>query len=133
MDITPSAIEQLNYAECYPIVIFFRANDRRQMKEIRREAGKDSPRHLWSICRQVEEIYSYLFTSIVPVDVSTEMLKTRIERLQDQPIWMSAEATNETDFFSSEEYFIWTSLEDIFASSYFRPTNVSIAADRPKK
>ncbi|CAF4416236.1 unnamed protein product, partial [Adineta steineri] len=40
LDVTPTAVEQLNYAQCYPIVIYFKASDRRQIKQIRQEYGK---------------------------------------------------------------------------------------------
>ena len=123
MDVTPSAIEQLNYAECYPIVIFFKATDRRQIKQIREEYGKTyqkSSRDLLDVAERLELIYSYLFTSIIRLDHSThwfQQLKSQIDLEQDQPIWMSHNPLGEKDFLKSDEYFISTKFdrpEEIF-------------------
>jgi hypothetical protein len=32
LDVTPTAVEQLNYAQCYPMLICFNATDQRQIK-----------------------------------------------------------------------------------------------------
>ncbi|UJR16411.1 hypothetical protein I4U23_003313 [Adineta vaga] len=116
LDITPSAIEQLNYAEYYPIVIYFRASDRRIVKQIRHEYGKlyqKSSRRLFDTSEYVEHFYSYLFTSIIKLDSSTnwyETMRNQIELQQEQPIWMNCNQTMEKDFLKSNEYFISTRL-----------------------
>ncbi|CAF4215533.1 unnamed protein product, partial [Rotaria sp. Silwood2] len=116
LDITPSAIEQLNYAECYPIVIYFKASNRRIIKQIRSEHGKlyqKSSRCLFENAERLEYFYSYLFTSIINLDSSInwyEKLKSEIEFQQEEPIWMSNERFIEKDLLKSDEYFISTRL-----------------------
>ncbi len=122
LDITPSAIEQLNYAECYPIVIYFQVSDRRMIKQIRHEYGKfyqKSSRRLWEVADRLEHFYSYLFTSIIKVDSTHnwyEILKAQIEFQQEQSIWMSHDRSIEKDFLKSEEYFLSTN--DLDESSH---------------
>jgi hypothetical protein len=118
LDVTPSAIEQLNYAECYPIVIYFKATDRRQIKQIRNEYGKlyqKSSRRLFENSERVEHIYAYLFTSIIKLDGSIDWydsLKSQIELQQEQMIWMNHDQLNDQDLLKSNEYFISTRLSD---------------------
>ncbi|CAF0837227.1 unnamed protein product [Rotaria sp. Silwood1] len=116
LDITPSAIEQLNYAECYPIVIYFKVSNRRIIKQIRNEHGKlyqKSSRRLFENAERLEYFYSYLFTSIINLDSSInwyEKLKSQIEFQQEESIWMSNERFIEKDLLKSDEYFISTRL-----------------------
>ncbi|CAF0891258.1 unnamed protein product [Adineta steineri] len=118
LDISPSAIEQLNYAECYPIVIFIRACDRRIVKQIRTEYGKlyqKSSRRLFETSEYLEHFYSYLFTSIIKLDSSVDWYETLIKQInlqQEQPIWMNYDQLNEKDFLKSDEYFIATKLNN---------------------
>ncbi len=35
LDITPSAVDKLNYAQFYPVVIFLRADSKHTVKELR--------------------------------------------------------------------------------------------------
>ncbi|CAF3369678.1 unnamed protein product [Rotaria socialis] len=118
LDISPSAIEQLNNAECYPIVIYFKASNRNVIKEIRNDYGKlyqQSSRRLLENAEHLEYFYSYLFTSIINVDTSRnwyETLKLHIESQQEQPIWMSTDRFIEKDLLKSDEYFISTRLSD---------------------
>lgn len=115
LDVTPTAVEQLNYAQCYPIVIFFKATDRRQIKEIRQEYGKlyqKSSRRLFESAERLEFLYSYLFTSSIKIDSTTtnwyKNLKSQIEFQQEQPIWMSDDRPADKDLPNSDEYFIST-------------------------
>jgi len=126
LDITPSAIEQLNYAECYPIVIYFKVSDRRMIKQIRQEYGKfyqKSSRHLVEISERLEHFYSYLFTSIIKLDSTMknwfDLLKSQIEFQQDQPIWMSNDRSIQKDFLKSDEYFLSTNYPEGFSSNIY--------------
>ncbi|CAF1119374.1 unnamed protein product [Rotaria sordida] len=118
LDITPSAIEQLNYAECYPIVIYFKVSNRRIIKQIRSEYGKfyqKSSRRLYENAERLEYFYSYLFTSIINLDLTInwyEKLKSQIEFQQDEPVWMCNDQLIEKDLLKSDEYFISTSLNN---------------------
>lgn len=39
LDITPNAVDRLNYAQFYPIVVFLRAESKQTIKEVRAGAG----------------------------------------------------------------------------------------------
>ncbi|CAF3701534.1 unnamed protein product [Rotaria socialis] len=114
LDVTPTAVEQLNYAQCYPIVIYFKASDRRQIKQIRNEYGKlyqKSSRRLFESSERLEFLFSYLFTSVIKLDSTAnwyKALKAQIEIEQEQPIWMSDDRPADKDLPNSDEYFIST-------------------------
>lgn len=114
MDVTPAAVEQLNYAQCYPIVIYFKASDRRQIKQIRHEYGKlyqKSSRRLFESSERLEFLFSYLFTSVIKLDSTAnwyKTLKAQIEIEQEQPIWMCDDRPADKDLPNSDEYFIST-------------------------
>lgn len=40
LDITPNAVDRLNYAQFYPIVVFLRADSKHVIKELRQGMGK---------------------------------------------------------------------------------------------
>ncbi|CAF4646653.1 unnamed protein product [Rotaria sp. Silwood1] len=114
LDVTPTAVEQLNYAQCYPIVIYFKASDRRQIKQVRHEYGKlyqKSSRRLFESSERLEFLFSYLFTSIIKLDSTAnwyKTLKAQIEIEQEQPVWMSDDRPADKDLPNSDEYFIST-------------------------
>ena len=114
LDITPSAIEQLNYAECYPIVIYLKLTDRRLIKQIRDDYGKfyvKSSRRLLTNAHDLEYSYSYLFTSVLNFNSKEnwlDLLKSQIDFEQDQPIWMNDDRLKQKDIFKSDEYFLST-------------------------
>ena len=43
LDITPSAVDKLNYAQFYPVVIFLRADSKNAVKELRTGLAKSVP------------------------------------------------------------------------------------------
>lgn len=114
MNIAPSAIEQLNHAECYPIVVYFRVSDRRIVKQIRQQYGKlyqKSSRRLLETSEYLEHFYSYLFTSIIQVQSADEWydtLKRQIDLQQEQPLWMNYDQSIDPDFLQSDDYFVST-------------------------
>ena len=69
LDVTPNAVEQLNYAQCYPIVIFLNAESRAHVKEIRgqflREGveNKGSRKH-YQTAKKMKKFYAYVFTGM---------------------------------------------------------------------
>lgn len=104
----------MNYAECYPIVIYFKLTDRRLIKQIRDDYGKfyvKSSRRLLTNAHDLECSYSYLFTSIVNLHSKEnwlDLLKCQIDFEQDQPIWMNDDRLVQKDIFKSDEYFLST-------------------------
>lgn len=95
-------------------MIFFKATDRRQIKQLRQDYGKlyqKSSRRLFDSSERLEFLYSYLFTSTVKLDGSSnwyKTLKAQIELQQEQPVWMSDDRPADKDLPNSEEYFIST-------------------------
>ena len=95
-------------------MIYFKATDRRQVKQIRSEYGKlyqKSSRRLFESSERLEYLYSYLFTSIIRLDSTAnwyKTLKSQIETQQDQPIWMSDDRPADKDLPNSDDYFIST-------------------------
>ncbi len=88
--------------------------DRRQIKQIRAEYGKlyqKSSRRLFESSERLEFLYSYLFTSTIKLESTTNWYKTlkgQIEVQQEQPIWMSDDRPADKDLPNSDEYFIST-------------------------
>ena len=66
LDITPNAVEQLNYAQCYPIVIFLNADGRSVVKEIRGQFLEPSfnkgSRKYYQTAKKLKKFYLHTFT-----------------------------------------------------------------------
>lgn len=95
IDVTPSAVDSLNYAQYYPIVIFLRAENKNQVKSLRiknsKSAGRSS-RKLFETGLKLEKMYSYLFTATVTLtnnDLYYKKVLDTIDKQQQQPVWMS--------------------------------------------
>lgn len=120
----------MNYAQCFPIVVFFKFVDRRQIKEIREKFGKiyqKSSRLLFDLAERLETFYSYLFTSIIEIDSTTtnwiKKLKNQIDFHQEQSIWMSKDFSMGEHFLQSDEFFLLTKFdasEEIFRENFKR-------------
>ena len=66
LDVTPNAVDRLNYAQYTPLVIFLRAESKHAVKEMRARWAKNSsksPRKLYEQSVKLEKMYSHLFTS----------------------------------------------------------------------
>lgn len=96
LDINPSAVNRLNYAQFAPIVIFLRAENKSIVKELRSRYSKvnqaKSSRKLYDSSVKLEKMFSHLFTSVITL-TSAEMwykkLRETIEKQQQISIWMS--------------------------------------------
>ena len=65
LDVTPSAVDRLNFAQYAPIVVFLRADSKHAVKELRARWAKTSsksPRKLYEQSQKLEKLYSHLFT-----------------------------------------------------------------------
>jgi tight junction protein 1 len=65
LDVTPNAVDRLNYAGYYPAVIYLRADSKNTVKELRAKHSKNSaksPRKLFDQSVKLEKWYSHLFT-----------------------------------------------------------------------
>lgn len=98
LDITPSAVDRLNYAQFYPIVIFMRVENKSIVKELRsRSSTKNtvhrSSRKLFEQSIKLEKVWHHIFTSSITLtnggDLWYKKLRETIDKQQAQNIWMS--------------------------------------------
>ncbi|CAG2104772.1 unnamed protein product, partial [Medioppia subpectinata] len=95
LDITPSAVDRLNYAQFYPIVIFMRAENKSVVKEMRSRSSKSihkSSRKLYEHAVKLEKHWSHVFTATVTLtsaDMWYKKLRETIDKQQQQTIWIA--------------------------------------------
>ncbi|XP_075300573.1 tight junction protein ZO-3 isoform X2 [Opisthocomus hoazin] len=96
LDITPSAVERLNYVQYYPVVVFCQPESRQGIKAMRQWLAPDSrksSRRLYAQASKMKKYCSHLFTATVSLssDAWYEAIKDIIRTQQSQPVWMAAE------------------------------------------
>ncbi|XP_064470378.1 tight junction protein ZO-1-like [Ornithodoros turicata] len=95
LDITPSAVDRLNYAQFYPVVVFMRAESKHTVKELRSrvaKSGHKSSRKLYEHAVKLERLWSHIFTATVTLtsaDMWYKKLRETIEKQQQVSIWVS--------------------------------------------
>ncbi|GIX89519.1 tight junction protein ZO-1, partial [Caerostris darwini] len=95
LDITPSAVDRLNYAQFYPIVVYMHAENKHVIKELRTKWAKStykSSRKLYEHSCKLEKLWSHIFTaqiSLSTTDSWYKKLQETIDRQQKQPLWVS--------------------------------------------
>lgn len=95
LDITPNAVDHLNYAQYFPIVVYLKAQSRAHTKELRQKYAKNlrakSSRRLYDNSNKLETFYSHLFTAVLSLDSNQwfKKLKETIESQQSQIVWIS--------------------------------------------
>ncbi|XP_046300079.1 tight junction protein ZO-3 isoform X1 [Marmota monax] len=94
LDVTPSAIERLNYVQYYPIVIFCAPESRAALKALREwlaPASRRSSRRLYAQAQKLRKHSSHLFTATIALqgtsDAWYQELKATIQEQQTRPIW----------------------------------------------
>ncbi|NXX54600.1 ZO3 protein, partial [Scopus umbretta] len=98
LDITPSAVECLNYMQYYPVVVFCEPESRQGIKAMRQwlvPNSRKSSRRLYAQASKMKKYCSHLFTATVSLSSSGntwyEAIKDIIRMQQSQPIWTAAE------------------------------------------
>ncbi|KAM9112348.1 tight junction protein ZO-3 [Pangshura tecta] len=98
LDITPSAVERLNYVQYHPVVVFCEPDSRQGIKAMRQwlaPASKKSSRRLYAQALKLKKNYSYLFTATISLGGSTsawyQSLQEIIRTQQARPIWTAEE------------------------------------------
>ncbi|XP_064030916.1 tight junction protein ZO-3 isoform X3 [Pogoniulus pusillus] len=98
LDITPSAVERLNYMQYYPVVVFCEPESRQGIKAMRQWLAPDSrksSRRLYAQASKMKKHCSHLFTATLSLSGSGnawyEAIKDIIRAQQSQPVWMTAE------------------------------------------
>ncbi|KAJ6633312.1 Tight junction protein ZO-1 [Pseudolycoriella hygida] len=121
LDITPNAVDRLNYAQFYPIVIFLKADTKHTIKQLRQGIPKSahkSSKKLFEQCQKLDRVWSHIFSStIVLSDVETWYRKLRdsIDQLQSGAVWMSE--TKPVESLSDDFLFPMTTSRLSYASS----------------
>ncbi|XP_030571910.1 tight junction protein ZO-1 isoform X11 [Drosophila novamexicana] len=95
LDITPNAVDRLNYAQFYPIVIFLKTDSKHVIKQLRHglpKAAHKSSKKLLEQCQKLDRVWSHIFsTQIVLNDEESWYRKLRdsIDLQQSGAVWMS--------------------------------------------
>ncbi|XP_065338981.1 tight junction protein ZO-1-like isoform X6 [Cloeon dipterum] len=105
LDITPNAVDRLNYAQFYPIVVFLRAENKQVVKDIRYGHSSSSPRDLFrrgvhksskkllEQSQKLEKLWSHIFTGTVTLNQGSDAwyrkLRETLETQQSQLVWIS--------------------------------------------
>ncbi|XP_052603024.1 tight junction protein ZO-3 [Peromyscus californicus insignis] len=94
LDVTPSAIERLNYVQYYPIVVFCAPESRPALKALREwlaPASRRSSRRLYAQAQKLQKHSGHLFTATVPLhgtgDAWYHEVKAVVQQQQARPIW----------------------------------------------
>ncbi|XP_072213411.1 tight junction protein ZO-3 isoform X3 [Excalfactoria chinensis] len=98
LDITPSAVERLNYVQYYPVVVFCEPESRQGIKAMRQWLAPDSrksSRRLYAQASKMKKYCSHLFTATVSLSSGSnawyEEIKGIVRTQQSQPIWTAVE------------------------------------------
>lgn len=116
LDVTPQAVNRLNYAQLYPIVIYLKAESKSIIKELRIRHNKTnvmnlnsnnsnginasnlnqnqkSSRKIFEDCVKLEKNWSSIFTATINLttaDVWYKKLRETIEKQQQSNIWVTS-------------------------------------------
>ncbi|XP_075060920.1 tight junction protein ZO-3 isoform X2 [Mixophyes fleayi] len=98
LDITPTAVEHLNYVQFYPIVVFCNPENRQGVKAMRRwllPESKKSSRRLYAQAVKLRKNSSHVFTATINLSGASDSwlrsLKEIIRTEQARPIWTTEE------------------------------------------
>ncbi|XP_065812288.1 tight junction protein ZO-3 isoform X2 [Labrus bergylta] len=96
LDITPTAVERLNYIQYHPMVLFLDPHSRKDVKAMRQRYSPDSnksSRRLYSQAMKLKKHYSHLFSARIDLQPGSsawyESLKDKIRHQQSKPVWVS--------------------------------------------
>ncbi|XP_078280418.1 tight junction protein ZO-3-like [Rhinoraja longicauda] len=102
LDITPTAIERLNYVKWYPIVVFFNPENKQEVKAMRQHLSPQSRKSSKSLYTQAVKLrkhWAHLFTGTINLNSGSsawyEALKATIKEQQTQPVWFPEEKSEE--------------------------------------
>ncbi|KAM9797169.1 tight junction protein ZO-3 isoform 2-T2 [Syngnathus typhle] len=96
LDITPTAVERLNYIQYHPMVIYLDPHSRKDVKAMRQHYSPDSnksSRRLYTQALKLRKDYSHLFSARVDLQPGSsiwyQVLKDKIRHQQSKPVWVS--------------------------------------------
>ncbi|XP_064213330.1 tight junction protein ZO-1 isoform X3 [Tribolium castaneum] len=122
LDITPNAVERLNYAQIYPIVVFFKAESKIVIKQLRQGLPKSahkSSKKLLEQCQKLDKVWSHIFSATITMNDNTDnwyrKVRDIIDKQQSGALWMSESKPEES--LSDDFLFPMSSLRLSYASS----------------
>lgn len=95
LDITPNAVDRLNYAQFYPVVIFLKADSKHTIKQLRQGIPKSahkSSKKLFEQSQKLDRVWSHVFSTTITLnDPDSWYRKVReiIDKQQAGAVWMS--------------------------------------------
>uniref|UniRef100_A0A4W5KHU5 Tight junction protein 2b (zona occludens 2) n=1 Tax=Hucho hucho TaxID=62062 RepID=A0A4W5KHU5_9TELE len=96
LDVTPKAVDTLNYTQWYPIVIFFNPDSKPGVKAMRQRVipgSNRSARKLYEQAVKLRKTCSHLFTATIDVNSANDAwygsVKDSIREQQTQAVWVS--------------------------------------------
>nr|XP_004653203.2 tight junction protein ZO-2 isoform X2 [Jaculus jaculus] len=96
LDVTPKAVDLLNYTQWFPIVIFFNPDSRQGVKTMRQRlnpTSNKSSRKLFDQANKLKKTCSHLFTAVINVNSANDSwfgsLKDSIQHQQGEAVWVS--------------------------------------------
>ncbi|KAI3368918.1 hypothetical protein L3Q82_025889, partial [Scortum barcoo] len=102
LDITPTAVERLNYIQYHPMVLFLDPHSRKDIKTMRQRYSPNSnksSRRLYTQALKLRKHCSHLFSARIDLQPGSnawyDSLKSKIRHQQSKPVWVS-EVTLET-------------------------------------
>ncbi|XP_070688354.1 tight junction protein ZO-3 isoform X1 [Pempheris klunzingeri] len=96
LDITPTAVERLNYIQYHPMVLFLDPHSRKDVKAMRQRYSPNSnksSRRLYSQALKLRKHCSHLFSARIDLQPDSslwyETVKDKIRHQQSKPVWVS--------------------------------------------
>ncbi|XP_069043395.1 tight junction protein ZO-2b isoform X2 [Lepisosteus oculatus] len=96
LDVTPKAVDLLNYTQWYPIVIFFNPDSKSGLKTMRQRlmpGSNRSARKLYDQAIKLKKTCSHLFTATVDLNSANDAwygsVKDSVREQQSQSVWVS--------------------------------------------
>ncbi|XP_053127879.1 tight junction protein ZO-1 isoform X4 [Hemicordylus capensis] len=96
LDVTPNAVDRLNYAQWYPIVVFLNPDSKQGVKTMRMRLcpeSRKSARKLYERAHKLRKNNHHLFTATINLNSMNDgwygALKEAVQQQQNQLVWVS--------------------------------------------
>ncbi|XP_006137907.2 tight junction protein 2 isoform X1 [Pelodiscus sinensis] len=96
LDVTPKAVDMLNYTQWFPIVVFFNPDSKQGVKTMRQRlspTSNKSSRKLYDQANKLKKTSSHFFTATINLNSANDSwygsLKDTIQQQQVEAVWVS--------------------------------------------
>ncbi|KAM4039249.1 tight junction protein 1 isoform 13-T15 [Anomaloglossus baeobatrachus] len=110
LDVTPNAVDRLNYAQWYPIVVFLNPDSKQGVKTMRTRLcpeSRKSARKLFERSHKLRKNNHHLFTTTINLNSMNDGwyggLKEAVQQQQNQLVWVSEGKVYRKEPYSLEE------------------------------